>query len=631
MNESSQQMQGAHARSNVLASVLEGLGLGVLAASPRDGVLVYNEETERLLGVGQDAIERALDGGDLGVGSLEDRAALVGALRGSFVGERVVQVTPPGTGRSRWLELKSSAWGMGSLTTLRDVTAERKERDALEARARRYERMFDEAPEALALMCRVSGRVIEINETAAELFGTSRKRCLGEHVQELGLGAAVIGQLSERARARQDHGFPEPVACSITRGGEERALLAFASPMTDDSESPLCVAFHDVTDHERALSHMRTYHEQFLRAQALTQVGSWEIDLKTGQWFWSDQLFRLHGLEPGRTADAALWIESVYEDDKLRVRDALEAAFVTPSCFELSYRVEIDGEIHMIETMGELRGEGAEAAFYGTSQDVTERVRSVDELRAYADQLELANQDLQEFACVASHDLQEPLRKVMAFSDRLRSRYSDQLDDRAQDYLARVQGSAERMKTLIEDLLELSRVATNTHHVEEIDARAMIEDLVDMFEVRLESTGGRVEVEVEGMMEGDPVQLRQLLQNLISNGLKFHEPGTPPLVRVFGRVTDEAPASILDLTPRRSYELVVEDEGIGMPQEMCGCIFEPFKRLHGRSSKYDGSGIGLAICRKIVERHGGEIRVDSAKGLGTRFTVHVPIDLLSAP
>jgi PAS domain S-box-containing protein len=629
MKESTQHTARLHELDGVTHAVLEGLGVGVLAANPRDGVLVYNAEAERLLGVDQESLGRALESGALVVGSAGGREALLGVLAGEVVGRIEVALTPPGVGVRRWIELDSKPWGRGSLTTLRDVTKAHDERAALEERSRRYERMFAEAPEALALVCRVSGHIIEINETAAELFGASSREYIGEHIQVLGLDACMVGELAQKARARQDHAFPEPVACSVTRAGEERALLAFASSMTDDVESPLCVGFHDVTDHEHALSRMQSYHEQFLRAQALTQVGSWEVDQRDGSLVWSDQLFRLHGLEPGGQPSVERWVERVHEVDRERVEAALAEALVSPRDFELHYRVEVDGELHTIETIGKVRGEGTAQRFYGTSQDVTERMRSVDELKAYAEQLEMANQDLQDFACVASHDLQEPLRKVMAFSDRLRSRYSDQLDDRAHDYLERVQNSAERMKTLIEDLLELSRVATNTTRLERFDAREMIDDLVDMFEVRLESTRGRVEVEVEGQIEGDPVQLRQLLQNLISNGLKFHAPGTPPVVRVYGRVVEDESTSLLDADPVRLYELVVEDDGIGMPQEMCGCIFEPFKRLHGRSSKYDGSGIGLAICRKIVERHGGEIRVDSAEGMGTRFTIHVPLDTYS--
>ncbi len=278
-----------------------------------------------------------------------------------------------------------------------------------------------------------------------------------------------------------------------------------------------------------------------------------------------------------------------------------------------------NGDTRMVEIFSSPLDFGDTESLFTVLNDVTEREDLFRQLHSYNEQLERANHDLQEFTSVASHDLQEPLRKVIAFSDRLQSRYADQLEDRAADYLDRIQNAAHRMRSLIEALLELSRVSTDQHGREEVDLEELVDDLVDMFDVRIAQTDATIDITRPlGKVWVDPIQLRQLLQNLISNALKFHKDETPPTIHIS---TGEAKP---DEDGAPMCMLCVRDEGIGMKQEYADAIFEPFKRLHGRSSCYEGSGIGLAICRKIIERHSGHIEVDTAPGEGTEFRVYLP-------
>jgi signal transduction histidine kinase/streptogramin lyase len=226
--------------------------------------------------------------------------------------------------------------------------------------------------------------------------------------------------------------------------------------------------------------------------------------------------------------------------------------------------------------------------------------------------LEQSNRDLEHFAYVASHDLQEPLRKIQAFSDRVNSHYAERLDDRGRDYLSRMVNAAARMQNLIEALLSLSRVSTKRGQFEPIDLATLLTEVVGDLEMRLNSTHGRVVGGPLPAIEGDPVQIRQLLQNLIGNALKFHRADVPPVVRVSSA-----------RTPDGKVEIVVEDNGIGFESAEADRIFLPFLRLHGRSA-YEGTGIGLTICQKIVERHGGTIRAESAPGRGSRFVFTLP-------
>ncbi|GAC1463098.1 MAG: hypothetical protein NVSMB9_00140 [Isosphaeraceae bacterium] len=253
-----------------------------------------------------------------------------------------------------------------------------------------------------------------------------------------------------------------------------------------------------------------------------------------------------------------------------------------------------------------------------------ERERNHAALKEYTAKLERSNRELQDFASVASHDLQEPLRKVQAFSDRLSSRYGGTLDDQAHDYLERIQGAAKRMQTLINDLLTYARVTTKAQPFVPVDLTAAARDVVTDLEVRIEQVGGRVELGNLPTVDADPLQVRQLMQNLIGNALKYHRPEAPPLVRVLCGPPDVGGASPgQEATDNGLCRFQVEDNGIGFEEIYSERIFTIFQRLHGRN-EYEGTGIGLAVCRKIAERHGGSISARSTLGQGSTFTVTLP-------
>lgn len=246
-----------------------------------------------------------------------------------------------------------------------------------------------------------------------------------------------------------------------------------------------------------------------------------------------------------------------------------------------------------------------------------QRVRErTSELNTANTALRQSNRELEQFASVASHDLQEPLRKIEAFGDRLKMN-RETLNDQARDYLDRILSSASRMRTLINDLLSFSRVATRAQPFKPIDVGQIAREVVGDLEGRIQQVNGKVELGQLPQIEADPTQIRQLLQNLIANGLKFHRPGVLPVVRVNARQFEsngQAP----------HIELTVVDNGIGFEEQYLDRIFEVFQRLHGRN-EFEGTGIGLAICRKIVERHGGAITARSKPGEGAAFIVTLPV------
>lgn len=265
-------------------------------------------------------------------------------------------------------------------------------------------------------------------------------------------------------------------------------------------------------------------------------------------------------------------------------------------------------------------GEGAPVHFVVQIEDITERKQAAERLAASADRLAAKNRELQDFAHVASHDLQEPLRKIQAFGDRLEQRAGARLEPEERDYVSRMRAAAARMSALIDALLACSRVGTQPRDFAPVALdRALREALQDL-ELRLERTGGKVEAGPLPEVRGDAVQLRQLFQNLVGNALKYHRPDAPPLVRV---TASPAPAGTLRAAGP-AWEIRVEDNGIGFEPRHAEAIFGVFHRLHPRD-RYEGAGVGLAICRRIVERHHGSVRAEGRPGEGAVFTVALPV------
>ena len=266
---------------------------------------------------------------------------------------------------------------------------------------------------------------------------------------------------------------------------------------------------------------------------------------------------------------------------------------------------------------------------FAAARDVTDRKRVAEKLKLYSDKLERSNRELQDFAQVASHDLQEPLRKILAFGDRLKSKAGASLDEQSTDYLQRMCNAAARMQTLITDLMAFSRVEIKGQAFVPTDLAVIAREVSADLETRIEEAGGRVEIEELPTIDADPMQMRQLLQNLISNSLKYYQAGVPPLVRISSRmVAAENPESAGgSAVAGQRCEISICDNGIGFDEKYIDRIFNVFQRLHKRG-EYEGTGVGLAICRKIVDRHGGTVTARSSPGQGATFVVTLPINQL---
>ncbi|HXC49304.1 MAG TPA: ATP-binding protein [Candidatus Limnocylindrales bacterium] len=323
-----------------------------------------------------------------------------------------------------------------------------------------------------------------------------------------------------------------------------------------------------------------------------------------------DTFEKIHEADP----EVAIVVLTGNDDERLAVRALNEGAQ------DYLVKGKADGQSlvrsmrYAIERNRSRRLERDNTALEG---EIRARKLAQERLERVAAQLEASNRELQQFASVASHDLQEPLRKIVVFGDRLRQRFDGQLGDQGNDYIERMMNAAGRMQTLIDDLLEFSRVVTRARPFVPVDLGEVVREVLGDLEVLIESKGAVVDVGPMPTLQADPTQFRQVFQNLIANAMKFQGDGAVPHV-----VIRAEPATCAG-SP--GWKLTVKDNGIGFEQQHAERIFAPFQRLHGRS-EFGGSGIGLAIVRRIVERHSGTILAESSPGHGAMFTILMPAE-----
>jgi len=323
-----------------------------------------------------------------------------------------------------------------------------------------------------------------------------------------------------------------------------------------------------------------------------------------------DTFEKIHEADP----EVAIVVLTGNDDERLAVRALNEGAQ------DYLVKGKADGQSlvrsmrYAIERNRSRRLERDNTALEG---EIRARKLAQEQLERLAHQLEASNRELQQFASVASHDLQEPLRKIVVFGDRLRAKFGDQLGEQGSDYVDRMMNAAGRMRTLIDDLLEFSRVMTRARPFVPVNLGEVIHEVLGDLEVLIESKGAVIDVGDLPTIQADPTQLRQVFQNLIANALKFQGEGAVPHVAI------RAEPAACGALP--GWKITVRDNGIGFEQQHADRIFAPFQRLHGRS-EFGGSGIGLAIVRRIVERHGGTIAAESSLGHGAAFLITVPAE-----
>jgi PAS domain S-box-containing protein len=388
-----------------------------------------------------------------------------------------------------------------------------------------------------------------------------------------------------------------------------------ATKAGDDELGLLTDAFNHMLDQiERQDRMIRESHERLNLALRASRVGTWNLDIADNRITLDEFANPLFGYPAAEvTSEFDRFLELVHRDDRARVDQEMRDVLTTGGGYESSFRVIWpSGAVRDLSARGKMiRGAGSAVAHMtGIIEDTTERKRAEARLNRLLLELERSNKELELFAYVASHDLQEPLRMVSSYTQLLERRYSAKLDDDAREFIGYAVDGANRMQRLINDLLELSRVSSRGKPLERTDVGEILNNVRVNLSVAIDETGALVTSDPMPIVPADAGQLGQLLQNLVGNGLKFRN-GEHPVVHVAAIEGED------------HWEFSVRDNGIGIDQQYFERIFLLFQRLHDKG-EYPGTGIGLALCKRIVERHGGRIWLESSPGKGSTFFFTIP-------
>lgn len=382
----------------------------------------------------------------------------------------------------------------------------------------------------------------------------------------------------------------------------------------------------ELVDYNKKLT---IYDESSRQAEILGKYGSWTYNYETAQFSFSDNKFRLLGFEPQSfepTFERKL--EFVHPDDKNIIIAGNKSIFEQKELPPINFRIiKTDGKIRHFRTSATLYVDSRGAKnMIGTTQDITDDVMNNHILNQKNLELERSNKELIEFNYAASHDLQEPLRKIQTFISRISELEADNLSEKGKSYLDRIVNSSTRMRVLIDDLLQYSRTNKSDALFAEIDLNTVLEEVKSEFSETIEDNRATINAPKLPVIKGISYQIHQLFANLIGNSIKYKKPDEDPTITITYELVKTKEDNILDESHSQFHKIVFKDNGIGFEQEHAEKIFLLFNRLHGKA-EYPGTGVGLAICKKIISNHNGYIKAIGTPNEGARIIIYIPVVL----
>ncbi|PKP50747.1 MAG: histidine kinase [Bacteroidetes bacterium HGW-Bacteroidetes-11] len=383
----------------------------------------------------------------------------------------------------------------------------------------------------------------------------------------------------------------------------------------------------DLEEQKRSNKKLLISTESMKHAEAIGEFFITQWDLKTNRYIFSDNLYRLLGCEPQSfKATAENFLKFVHPDDKHIVSNGTGSTRQSSMVFPRTYRIiRKDGGVRYLKSMGKIITDSkGNLTHVSVAKDITQFQLSNMALEKRNQELLQSISELESFNHVASHDLQEPLRKIQTFISRISEKDQLIMDENSKEYFARIQASVSRMRTLIDDLLLYSRTTKTDKEFERTDLNLLLENTLQELSQQIEEKNAVIHSENLPALKVIPFQIQQLFYNLISNSLKYSKPGLAPIIKIECRKieTYENPELFSD-SGKEYYKISVSDNGMGFEQEYANKVFELFNRLHIKGD-YPGTGIGLSICKKIAENHSGVITAESKPNEGAVFLVFLP-------
>lgn len=361
-------------------------------------------------------------------------------------------------------------------------------------------------------------------------------------------------------------------------------------------------------------------------AEIVGNFGSWQLNIENNTYTFSDNEYRLLGHLPQEfEASLEAFLKFIHPEDLEYVIEKTKNMSTDNNLPPFTYRIiRKDGQIRYFRGLGRIvENASGHKTFIGTTSDVTEEIFDKKIIEDRNRELETTNKELTAFNYIASHDLQEPLRKIETFISRLVDKDINNISEAGQQYISRIQSSASRMRVLIDDLLQFSRTNKAEKVFEKTDLNSLFENAKQELGQLIEDKNAIIENTELPMLNVIPFQIQQLFINLIGNSLKYSRENVTPLIKIKNLLITANDEELLPKTKDKFYKITVEDNGIGFEQEYANKIFILFNRLHNKN-QFDGTGIGLAICKKIVENHKGYIFAEGHPNEGSIFTIYLP-------
>lgn len=536
-------------------------------------------------------------------------------------------------GSVNWLRYEIHPWRTendrigGIIMFTEDITDRIELEHELQRSEKQYRSLFETIDEGIVYQ-NTKGEITNANAAAERILGLSLDQMKG------------VRSVDPRWRALHEDGsdFPgeeHPAMMALKTGKEQRDVIqgifhpgkedyvwitANSYPVIDEATgqvSEVYSTFEDITEEYKAKQALLESEKRFNLAVKGTTAGVWDwLDVSKEEEWWSPRFYELLGYEPSElTASVQTFRELLHPDDIEFTFKLVERHFEKKTPFTVEYRLKHkSGKYKWFLGSGHATWteDGKPKRMVGTIVDIHARKMAEKAEIERSKELAIKNKELEEFAYIASHDLQEPVRTISSFVELFREIYMDKLDDQGREFLDLMEGATTRSQKLIVDLLAYSRIGRHKELVD-VDMNEMIDHLLTDLSVRIKESGATITHDQLPVIKGYGTELRLLFQNLVSNAMKFQDKGVKPVVHIGYQRLEE------------HHKFTVKDNGIGIEDKYFDQIFVVFKRLHGRS-EYEGTGIGLAHCKKVVDLHEGRIRVESELHEGTTFHISIPTE-----
>jgi PAS domain S-box-containing protein len=526
----------------------------------------------------------------------------------------------------------------GAVNMLHDVTKQKH----VEEKAARLTAVVQSSVAAI-ISKTLEGIITSWNPAAERIFGYTQEEMIGKPIinliphDKLDEETMILDMLSrgesiehfETKRITKDKKLID-ISLTISPVRDEKGEIIGASKIA-----------RDITQLKESERRMNESHARLTMAIEATRLGTWEYEPLTQELTWSRECRKIYDIPDDMQVNYGLFNRLIWKEDSRFVRESIEKAMSPQGdgTYDIQFRIVrySDGEMRWVRSQGKVYFDHTNVPekFIGTVLDITEErniteqleqlvLQRTEALEKMNEQLQRSNAELAQFASVASHDLQEPLRKVQMYSDRILNDPSD--PELFRKFFPKIISASSRMSQLIKDILHYAEIGEADEEFEEVNLNDVFDNIITDYELKMKERNAVIELKSLPVIKGIPAQIQQLFSNLVSNSLKFSI--RDPFIRVESNILHSLPATEEMKNVKKSafyHEISVSDNGIGFEQEYAFRVFEIFQRLEGKD-KYTGTGIGLAVCKKIVENHHGVITVNSEPAIGTTFRVILPAE-----